>query len=1171
MVRLLALLFISLVCLFPGVHFSEKAFAQSNELVDGSINASWRNAEIVSTDADAIVRPGMALKVQVSEQVDINQVERSRRSCSLFGLRCKTHRWIEHHFRSPSEQPIELLLKPLDDDESIIAAVIGEEGSVQVPGTVREFEKEYQILGRLYNPSGAIDPARSFGSFVVEIEVGVGSRIQLFRRWLRESPSVQEIIEATGESKTFARLDPLAIADAIAQYSTQISMQPARRLELLNHASTLAPDSPVVAAQLARLYSDIGLREEAEEELQRAIELSSQSSEPASKFATARLLENMAELQATRLLPTRKSGLSRAISYLTQAISTYSELQMPAEEARVLRSQAHLFMQLRDRRSLQRATENLARATTLSPRIEGEILVPGQQNDPKVFGNITSSMGLIKAQESRISLGGGADDLWPASRNVDFERRRILVQDNRSLAWLSLDEPDVLPEIIARLSPSNVITGGDTIIATSEERDLSVITGEGQVFDLVDGPFEACRSEVPSNDPVVVRNRIASPEVIVYEGMVSRDGQRFAIHCRKSIMVVRVEDSGPVVEFARQQPDSVRESIAAGGPGVETPRPGPGDSGTAWNFLRERPGAPPVIEFMLLKRNGQMQSLHKFEHPTSNWVRRSVFTESGRLVLVDDFDRVLRVFDGRTGAREREIELPEDFRPGGGQSLIEPGVGETVYLPEREGSLAVNVSNGDVKVLHRLEYWEQSEFGVLPVAFSFDLSETSNPPAEVLFFQANLELPALENGDRFSFPVVDSSGYSAFEMLPGGRYVSIAAGACKTLIGDRLNGDRRIIDWGGDSCLGAEIHRAVVMPGVGENEWYSPRIGENGFVDGIIRYIGFDAVEEFDAPSPNQPGTDDPERNLIGWNGLGVYEPVLQDPALRKTYASRLCVVRAEGEPLYFTQPDEAWSYNSVLLIPKPGRLDFIETDLVKGLGEVKLPGRRSPGAIRNGESAQRVPRCSFWNVLKSHDNPVYYLANNRNPKITIVDAKSGDRVVYEIPNIDQMVRFGSLTQSEDGELLLYAGRWRPNTPSRIMRSPTAFAESGIWRLQKDGTILPACSKCNLQSRVPEDVPLPAMNFYNGYQFSPLQFINGLRRYLSHEGPIERDMIVDAAGEIVARREGDFVVVERMIDGEQFLRVAYARLLSVSREELIVRSANGAILVYPIASDGESL
>lgn len=629
--------------------------------VNGTVAAQWTAPQPVSPSADLVLRPGHAVTVTLSGQVDLNQEQRSRRECSWFGLSCERVYWTEHNWRGPEAAPVRFQIR-LAGTSTVIADELAKAAPVTlaVP-TGADYATRYELVALLDGAGSSIDPGRSAGTYTVRVAVDAQARANGFTAWLNSArptagkATSADILDAALVTGYGARAARSLRAYAASQFPlTQADARDSHGA-LLRKAAEIAPEDADNSLALANYFRALGLTTQADAELNKAISQLETKTDPRSRVALGRAYAARADAVLAEGGGVQTMSVLEANAYLAKAIAAFTDGGRRDLLADALVRRGRLLRGLRTQDSLAEAIASFKSALDLTPEMVRARLAL-ESPDGKTLKLFDWTEGYAPQP-----LGGEPDQAawiadamavrWDAGTGKMLETTATGTYQWRAMTPGAAPEPaSLIPRDVATIEVSN----GSVLSITPTGR-ASYASRRGLVSYLPFGASEVCSPVSPFSYPFTL-------------GSVGRDDDFVATYCNTTLHLFRI-DAGSGV------PSKTASVVLAppGGPMFMDLAvvAGPAGCGAAVSMRRSpTTGGAPVKSVTLVRADGSRIDLAipaMLPGIFDSSLPVTAFTRDGRVLVLQSFAPIA-AFRCSDGAAVPAIATP-------GQTLVAPPQG----------------------------------------------------------------------------------------------------------------------------------------------------------------------------------------------------------------------------------------------------------------------------------------------------------------------------------------------------------------------------------------------------------------------------------------------------------------------------------------------------------------
>lgn len=543
----ITLLRLCVTLLFVGGHGKECVFAQaaciaSSQPLQGDVNVKRREYhQFLVTDATQFLG-GERLSISVSGQVDVNFQEHHDRHCNLFGfLDCHTDDWIEHHQKTPDQEPLTLRL--VDDAGNTPEGLASQFTAttsplvIDVPST--PFDKPYHL--EAWFSDASINGSQSSGQYTVSVTVdGTGRNTALAATLNRTPPITASQIDTPQILDTnFVRGCAASIADQLARHATKFPASQAdtrdAQLDLLKLALRLDPANPSITLALADYYRQTGNLALAKKTASDALD----ATEKAVALNPTRVNKQKranAYLEVGKTIEEERaslnlSDLEDALTYYSRSAEEFETIYDLSGLPESLVRKARALRRMRTESSLVAATEVYQHALDILPRRLNKTSFVSVSPDHKYM--------LVAKRLSSIGIGTPGNNLAPADLPGDFtilsqdQSGRLLLRNPDTLLWYDPDKPNLPPSLAASRVLHSAATSSGTILGESDDGHLVIVGSNGVDHDV----FSNEKGLFP----------------LIYA--LSGDGQTFAFYDGSKIVINRVDSPSDATLRTIVQPD----------------------------------------------------------------------------------------------------------------------------------------------------------------------------------------------------------------------------------------------------------------------------------------------------------------------------------------------------------------------------------------------------------------------------------------------------------------------------------------------------------------------------------------------------------------------------------------------------------------------------------------
>jgi len=640
MKRVRYLTLIAAALLFAGASGSGTADEASKPDAEktGTVVATATVPLLVTPAAAAILRPGQAITVSLSGEVDINQEKKSKRKCGFLGISCKRVSYVDHNFRKPSQLPAVFVLRPRNGGSDLRFTVYDKPVTYQVPTNV-DYRATYDLLAALDGAGTTVNGAKSSGAYKVKLGINGAVRANRYALWLEGNPNVDVAI-SDDVLDQITRSYGMVISSALRNYakSRYKLSEPINRSahgKLVTKAYMLAPSDPANSIALADYYTAVGLPDQAREALNHALAQWNEQPQPRSPEAEQQLAT--AYLKQARAAIEERGGLDEqaslsASAYMEKAAKSFDAGLRPDLAAAARVERARLLRSARSVAGLKEAVVSLETALKALPELK-RATTRAMSSDGSAFASLAVRPAVALAPVDRGGVSAGdtiiADTLPVA---YDAQEQLFVSTQMTSLQWRRIADPEKV----------------EATVDLSGEPVEAAFAASGRILFLhapADDRTGSQRIETALKSgagmvPVTTLERRREPRVTL-----SADGALAAIGCNYRFATFRF--NGAAVQKLR---DYDATSLVVAG-------------STACGFLRLSSNAQSGPMATLDQLNGTsvrlMNSASQAYDPHDlDADGKYAFTDDGRVIALSPTDG-LAVFSCATGQREQLIALDE--------------------------------------------------------------------------------------------------------------------------------------------------------------------------------------------------------------------------------------------------------------------------------------------------------------------------------------------------------------------------------------------------------------------------------------------------------------------------------------------------------------------------------
>jgi hypothetical protein len=429
----------------------------ANLTIPGAVQASWTKAEQPSPSPDLILRPGHAIRISVSGSVDVNQEQKKSRKCGALGFGCKTVRWTEHHWMTPAQWPIEVIIRAKDTGTIVARAEVRDTPYAMpvIPLEPGGLGREFEVAASLAGVGAHLDPARSTGSYAVSIEIDAAPRVNDLRRWfLAMRPPAKLATSPLVLDRPMLEMHSRAVGKALRDYATTAFPLTGPNADshemLLRKAVEVSPSDVDNSLALVAFFRASGLYAQAEAELARAVADLEGKADPLSQRQAGDLYMTWAYTTLARGGAISPTSAQKALGHADRAAKAFDQARRDDLEAQALGLRGRLLRGMRTPEALKEAVIAFEGALAGTPLMSRGQLVSEAPNGAHVVALDWTNRYRVAPINDPWAAGptvsGGLPILW------DYRRLRLLELRGTAAFWRQTDltsaaEPGpILPE-----------------------------------------------------------------------------------------------------------------------------------------------------------------------------------------------------------------------------------------------------------------------------------------------------------------------------------------------------------------------------------------------------------------------------------------------------------------------------------------------------------------------------------------------------------------------------------------------------------------------------------------------------------------------------------------------------------------------------------------------------
>jgi len=521
---------------------AQAACMANSQPLQGDVNVKRREYhQFLVTDATQFLG-GERLSIVVSGQVDVNFQEHHDRHCNLFGfLDCHTDDWIEHHTKTPDQEPLTVRL--VDDAGNTSGGLAPQFAAttsplvIDVPST--PFDKPYHLEAWLSDTS--INGSQSSGQYTVSVTIdGTGRNAALAANLNHSPPLTASQIDTPQILDTnFVRGCAAPIAEQLARHATKFPATQAdtrdAQLALLKLALRLDPANPSITLALADYYRQTG-------NLALAKKTASDALDATEKAVALNPTRGNKQKRANAYLEVGKTieeeraslnaaDLEDALTYYSRSAQEFESIHDLTGLPESLVRKARALRRMRTESSLAASTQAYQHALDILPRRLNKTSFVSVSPDHKYM--------LVAKRLSSIGIGSLGNSLAPVDLPGDYtilgqdQSGRLLLRNPDTLLWYDPDKPNLPPSLAASRVLHSAAASNGTILGEGDDKHLILIGSNGvdrDVFSNEKGIF-----------PLIFS--------------LSGDGRTFAYYDGSQILVKKVGSSSDAIVRTIVQPD----------------------------------------------------------------------------------------------------------------------------------------------------------------------------------------------------------------------------------------------------------------------------------------------------------------------------------------------------------------------------------------------------------------------------------------------------------------------------------------------------------------------------------------------------------------------------------------------------------------------------------------